>query len=84
MTNTVNNHEKFYGTALKCYRGVLIAVLSIGVIGLFQTRESVIRHDIELVNIKDELISIQSTLLSIEARQYNMQSRDFFRSEDNR
>ncbi len=70
MSNsTVPNHVKLHSAILKAYRGVLIAVVAGGVVGLFNTRELVVRLD-------ERLASLESTLYRIEVRQYNRQVRD--------
>ncbi len=65
----VPNHERLHSITLKAYRSILIVVVAGGVIGLFNTRELVVRLD-------ERLASVEGTLYRIEARQYNRQARD--------
>ena len=72
MTGKTNhssgNHEKLLSGLLKGYRTVVVALLTVGVVALFQTRELVVRVD-------ERLKSVEESLAVIEARQYESRSR---------
>ncbi len=66
---TEPNHKKLLAALLKGYRAIVVALLTIGVLGLFQTHDLVVRLDERLKNV-------EFTIINIEKRQYDMQRRE--------
>ena len=67
ISNSSGNHAKLYSGLLKSYRAIVVALLTVGIIGLFQTRELVVRLD-------ERLRGVEGSLVNIEARQYQLLS----------